>query len=385
MAFVVAWLGGSGVIFGAAFRTYLPGGWWAVLGVLLLAVLPVWQLTQGWRCRCYPSKAMRLWALRPFWYAMLGMPLIAAGITLGALVGWPFDAAGEAGRWTFAVSGPALLFVAVVGYFDSRRLTLRRLTVHLPRLPPAFDGLRIAQISDLHVGPHTRRAFLRQVAEQVMGESPDLIAITGDQVDDFSRDVEHFNTAFGGLGAPLGVYAIPGNHDVYAGWSAVAQGLREAGFTVLVNAAVSLERRGQRLWVAGTGDPAGSGSPLGADPVVAPDITRTLAAVPADDCVLVLAHNPGLWPRLSARGADLTLSGHTHYGQFVWPWRAWCLASPFLRYAMGAHRDGDSLLYINPGTNYWGLPLRFRTPPEVTLLTLRATPEDEPSIVGLVN
>ena len=68
---------------------------------------------------------------------------------------------------------------------------------------------------------------------------------------------------------------------------------------------------------------------------------------------------------------ELTLSGHTHYGQLVIPWLKWSLASPFLEHAMGEHRSGRSHLYINPGTNYWGIPFRIGTSPEVTVLTLR--------------
>ena len=88
----------------------------------------------------------------------------------------------------------------------------------------------------------------------------------------------------------------------------------------------------------------------------------------------MLAHNPALWPALAERGVELTLSGHTHYGQIAIPWLGWSLASPFLEHAMGEHRQDGSYLYINPGTNYWGIPFRIGTPPEVTVLTLRAAP-----------
>src|SRR4029079_18653797 len=84
-----------------------------------------------------------------------------------------------------------------------------------------------------------------------------------------------------------------------------------------------------------------------------------------------LAHNPALWPALAARGVALTLSGHTHWGQFALPRLGWSLASPFLRHAMGAHHEREALLYINPGTGYWGIPFRLGALPEVTLVTLR--------------
>jgi predicted MPP superfamily phosphohydrolase len=142
------------------------------------------------------------------------------------------------------------------------------------------------------------------------------------------------------------------------------------GITVLVNDAIELEHRSQRFWVAGTGDPAGRGRGRGTSDA-APDIARTLARVPAGAFTIALAHNPGLWPELALRGVDLTLSGHTHYGQLSIPRMGWSLASLFLEHAMGWHSRGNALLYISPGTNYWGLPLRLGALPEVTVLTLR--------------
>jgi predicted MPP superfamily phosphohydrolase len=88
--------------------------------------------------------------------------------------------------------------------------------------------------------------------------------------------------------------------------------------------------------------------------------------------VIAFAHNPALWPSLAARGVALTLSGHTHWGQFALPKLGWSLASPFLEHAMAAHVERDALLYISPGTGYWGIPFRIGASPEVTLVTLRA-------------
>jgi hypothetical protein len=314
----------------------------------------------------YPSAFARLWVMRPFWYTQLFMPLLAVSGLIGAVAGLPFGAGGTAGRWALALAAAAVSGLAVWGYAGARRLRVRRLDIGVDALPAGLDGMRIVQVSDLHVGPHTSRRYLARVAAAVRDARPDLLVYTGDQVDDYARDVEPFAAAFRGLTAPLGVFAIPGNHDVYAGWPAVQRGLEAMGITVLVNRALPLERDGARFWVAGAGDPAGRrGTP------VAPDIERTLAAIPPGDFTLALAHNPALWPALARRGVELTLSGHTHYGQIAIPRLGWSLASPFLEHAMGQHREGRSQLYINPGTNYWGIPFRLGTPPEVTVLTLR--------------
>ena len=371
IGFVAVWLGGSWLVVGGWLSPFI--GWGAVAAGMAAAALPVWTFIRGMRGELYPSAVTRLLILRPFWYAMLFMPLLAIVTLLGATLGLPFGASGVAGRWALGGGAALAAVAAIAGYAGARRLVVRRLEVRMPRLPAAFDGLRVVQISDLHVGPHTSKRFLRRVAETVWAENPELIAITGDQVDDFARDVEHFNRAFSELQAPLGTFAVAGNHDVYAGWDAVRHGLAEAGFGVLVNESVPVERSGERLWIAGTGDPAGTSWPGDSSRGAAPDVERTLAAVPADEPVLALAHNPAVWPGLAARGVDLTLSGHTHYGQMAIPSRGWSMASPFQELAMGWHRRDRSLLYINPGTNYWGIPFRLGTPPEVTVLTLRTS------------
>jgi uncharacterized protein len=235
------------------------------------------------------------------------------------------------------------------------------------------------------VGPHTSRAYLRRVFQAIEDAGPEMIAITGDQVDDYAADIEHFARAFSSLSAPLGVFAIPGNHDVYAGWPEVRKGLEEMGMTVLVNESRPLTRGGERFWIAGTGDPAGAGRPSNAGGDAAPDIVRTLSRIPAGAFTIVLAHNPALWPELAEHDVRLTLSGHTHYGQFSIPALGWSLASAFLDLAMGAYRMGRSLLYINPGTNYWGLPLRIGALPEVTIITLRSASAGEPDSIRVTS
>lgn len=372
LLFVAIWLGGSGLIVGAVLHPLIPGGWYTIILAVLGIIYPVRVIASGLSGATYPSALTRLFVIRPFWYAMLCMPLLAIAGSAGALVGALAGHAGLVAQWSIAGAALVLAAVALAGYFGSRTLVEKRLDVTLPRLPPSFEGMRIVQISDLHVGPHTPHDHLQRVAAVVRAAQPDLVAITGDQVDDFAHDADRFVEYFGRFDAPHGSVAIAGNHDVFAGWDAVARGLAKGDITVLVNDAIALDRGDDRLWVCGTGDPAGRGWRSGGGSHVAPDIGRTLARVPPHEMVIALAHNPALWPALVERGVDLTLSGHTHYGQLAVPQKNWSLASLFLEFAMGHHQREASLLYINPGTNYWGLPLRIGTPPEVTVLTLRA-------------
>jgi len=343
--------------------------WAAVLLVAVASTVPlvVFVVRGGWRA--YPTAAFRLFVVRPVLYTQLLLPLVAGAGLVGVVAGAPFGAALPVGRLTAAATIIAMGLLFSVGYIGSGWLVVRQVVATLPELPSAWDGVRIAQISDLHVGPHTSRRFLGRVTDTIAAIRPDVIAITGDLVDDRAEDVAHFAAAISRLDAPLGVYLIPGNHDVYAGWADVAHRLQASlpEATLLVNDARILTRDGSRLAIAGTGDPAGRRSSEG----VAPDLDRTLERVPAGTATVALAHNPSLWPALAERGVGLTLSGHTHWGQFALPGLGWSLASPFLARAMGAHVEGDALLYINPGTGYWGLPFRIGANPEITVVTLR--------------
>lgn len=367
---LLLWTATWWMILGALLHPVLPGGWLTVLAAAILCTAPILARLGNMGVEAYPSALKRIWLFRSFWYIQLFIPLLSLTGLVGALAGLPFGAGGSAGRWALAAAAAALALFGLVGYAGTRRLVVRRVDVRFDDLPAGLEGMRIVQVSDLHVGPHTSRRHLARIAAAVRDAQPDLIAITGDQVDDYARDVEPFAAAFGDLSAPLGVFAIPGNHDVYAGWPAVRRGLEAMGLTVLVNRAVPLERNGSRFWVAGTGDPAGRPLSQGGSGA-APDIERTLAGVPPEDFTIALAHNPALWPALAQRGVDLTLSGHTHHGQLSIPRLKWSLASPFVKHAMGEHRQERSQLYVSPGTNYWGIPFRIGALPEVTVLTLR--------------
>jgi predicted MPP superfamily phosphohydrolase len=365
---VLAVLTACWLVVGASLAPRLPGGGWtaaALWALFTLVPLAVFVATRS--LGVYPGAVVRLVVFRPLWYAQLFVvPLAAVGV-LGWLAGWPFARAEAVGRVAVLVGGGLMAALAVAGYAGSRRLEVRRFVAVLPDLPPAADGLTVAQVSDLHVGPQTSRRYLERVAAAIAAERPELIAVTGDLVDDFPGDVEHYAAALGRLAAPLGVYAVPGNHEVYTGWTRLRPRLEALPLTMLVNRAVRVARRGGHFVVAGTGDPA---APRGAE--VAPDIDRALAGAPEGSFVLALAHNPALWPLLAARGVGLTLSGHTHWGQLAFARRGWSLASPFLELAMGAHTQGKSVLYIHPGTNYWGIPFRLGHAAQVAIIELRA-------------
>lgn len=278
-AVVAVWTGLWWLIIGALLAPVVPGGWTTIGVAAALAYSPLFVLIRAF-AGAYPGVATRLLIFRPFWYVQLASLLLALSGAIGAVIGAPFGAAARTGRLTLTTTAMLFAMAAAAGYAGSRRLRVTHAVLRTEDLSPAFDGLRIVQLSDLHVGPHTSRRFLARVAAAVTRAAPDLIVFTGDQVDDYARDIELFARAFGALAAPLGQFAVAGNHDVYGGWPGVRRGLEAMGVTVLVNEAVEIARGADRLWIAGTGDPAGLASfPRGAR-AAAPDIDRTLARVP---------------------------------------------------------------------------------------------------------
>lgn len=378
-------LGASWGAVGAFLAPEVPGGWLSVLAMAgIVTVVPFSLFIVSRARRIYPGRLFRLTVFRFLWYShfllLLSMLAGVAGAVAGAIgaaagLGW--ESVGDWGRIAMGLAAAVFVVGMVAGYWGSRQLVVTDLEVTHAALPTAFDGLRVVQISDVHVGPHTRAAWLKGIADAVTGAAPDLIVVTGDLVDDFDEDVTHYARGLGHLAAPLGVFVIAGNHDIYANWPKVRARLDALPVRVLVNEHAVVTRSGMSLAIAGTGDPAagrGAGSARGA-----PDIPATVRDIPAGMFTLALAHNPALWPALAERDVHLTLSGHTHWGQLAIPALDWCLASPFLEHAMGWHARGGSLLYIHPGTTWWGIPFRLGTPPEVAVLTLRAG-SDAPGI-----
>jgi predicted MPP superfamily phosphohydrolase len=339
--------------------------------MLVLTGLPLAAFMRRQRRREYPGALVRLLVYRPFWYAQLLVLFAGIAGIAGVVLGAPFGASSTLGRWMVGAAAALYAIGIVAGWIGSRWLHVRQLTATFPDLPAALEGLRVVQLSDLHIGPQTSRRFLDRVRSAVRAAGADLIAVTGDLVDDHAPDVAHYARPLGDLAAPLGVYIVPGNHDVYANWPAVRAELERLPVTILVNESRLVERGGGRLAIAGTGDPAGRWI---ATSHAGPDIDAALRGVPPGTFTIALAHNPSLWPALADRGVHLTLSGHTHWGQLALPAFKWSLAGVFLDHAMGVLTRDESLLYIHPGTGFWGIPFRIGARPEITIISLRRGP-----------
>ncbi len=263
---------------------------------------------------------------------------------------------------TFALAS----LLAFWGLYQARRLPqVRHIEVPIDELPEALDGLRIAQISDLHVGPTIKGDFVRRIVERVNALDADIIAFTGDMADGSVERLAKHVAPLAELRAKLGRFYITGNHEYYSGVEQWVEQARQLGFRVLLNESVLLHYRKKRVAIVGITD-HGAGEIFAAH---ASDPKGALAAAPAADMTLILAHQPRSIS--AAEGAHLQLSGHTHGGQFF-PWKYIVpLQQPYLS---GLHRHEKMWIYVHNGSGYWGPPLRLGAPSEIALLTLRRTP-----------
>jgi len=254
-------------------------------------------------------------------------------------------------------------------------------TMWLPGLPWTLDGVTIAQLSDLHVTPQSGTDLVRRAIEIVKQSRADLIVLTGDYVTHSADNIALCVEALSALEAPLGVYAVLGNHDVWTDGDRVAAGLGEAGITVLRDTAVPVSVPDARLWLVGIDDIGYTNRPGASceafEGLWRETLTRgsdMLDALPPDEPRLLLVHNPDVHEVLSARRVDLALSGHTHGGQVRLP----VLGAPLLpscygnKYAQGLVRAPHWPAYVNRGLGTISPHIRLNCRPEVTILTLRS-------------
>lgn len=241
-------------------------------------------------------------------------------------------------------------------------LTIERREVCLRRLPAELDGLRIVQLSDLHLGPLTSSEQLRRAIEVANNLNPDIIALTGDYISHERQYAAPCAEIVGRLRARCGVYAVLGNHDHWTDAALITDLFRAEGIQVLINEGMRFEKDGASFWLAGVDD-----TMVGLE-----DLSLALAGARADEMKLLLAHNPIILRRAARAGVDLVLSGHTHGGQVTIRSERSASGRPRRRLLRGLGRQGETQIYVTRGLGTVILPIRYGCPPEVSLLELRS-------------
>lgn len=303
----------------------------------------------------------------------------------------PVEGTGETmGRARFlsqiGLIAAAVPFVSVLyGMTRGRRtFNVAHVLVGSPKLPAEFEGLRIVQISDMHLGSFGGDlSIVRHGVELINAQDPDVIVFTGDMVNDYADEAEPFIEVLQGLRAEMGKFSILGNHDYsdYPRWdhiTAKARNLerlkaiqRQMGFRLLLDEHVILERGGARIGLLGVQNWGVRFQQYG-------DLARTVRGTEQLPFRILLSHDPTHWDaQVRDTGIDLMLAGHTHGAQFgvkvggttfspaQWVYKQWA----------GLYREGHQFLYVNRGFGFIGFPGRVGMPPEITVLELRRVPE----------
>lgn len=270
------------------------------------------------------------------------------------------------------ISTAATVFIGgggiVYGRFvESSWVQVKKVALRLPRLQPAFDGFRLAHISDIHMdGKGMTRDYLRTVCGLISDQKVDYVAITGDFVTRHAEDfVEDLNVELTSLAARLPVVAVLGNHDHWTNAGLVREMLKFSGVVNVSNGVLTLERDGDLLHLCGVDDVWEKQH----------RIDRVLAKLPAEGAAILLAHEPDYAAESAKFGRfDLQLSGHSHGGQVVIP----AFGPPLLPslgqvYPAGQYQVGEMIQYTNRGIGTIEPRVRINCRPEVTIFTLHSS------------
>jgi len=243
---------------------------------------------------------------------------------------------------------------------------VNRVEIPIQGLSKQLDGFKIALISDIHISPTVHGDTVADIVRRVNELGPDLVAHTGDMVDGTVEEMAHDAEPLARLNARHGVFFVTGNHEYYwdlAGWQKV---IKQFGHVTLNNEHRLVEHNGARLLVAGVTDYSAGGH----DPIHRSDPAKALEGAPDHDYTIMLAHQPRSVEAIFATGkVDLQLSGHTHGGQYF-PWNF--IVRFFHPVDPGLTDYKGMWVYLTRGSVYWGPPLRFGSPKEISLLVLRS-------------
>lgn len=280
----------------------------------------------------------------------------------------------------FAVTG-----YKAYGSLDEIEIT-RELPIQIPYLPRSMEGLRVVQITDLHVGPYLGKGTLQHMVNLINELAPDLVIITGDIIDRSLTDLPEGLRGLTGIRATLGTYAVLGNHDISSdpysrsgnliGGINIAQGFDSIGIQTLRNEVTYVGSGSDRLallgldWLSQPGDRRFYSY---RQPETSSQLSRMMEQIAPETPTILMAHHPDTFDDSASLGIGLTLSGHTHGGQIALASInsvPIALASLRYQYVSGLYQMNGSSLYVNRGIGYFGIPVRINCPPEISLFKL---------------
>ena len=337
---------------------------------LILALFVFLQLLGPFLYRLYPNHSGRSFVLHWITYSTLGLfaslffYTVAVDLFLGIWKLFRADDAVDLQRRGFLAVVAMTLGSVVIGFSQAvRGPKVFRVDIPIENLPEELEGFKIAQISDLHVGPTIGRKYTEQVVQMVNALSPDLIALTGDFVDGSVTRLRSALEPIATLRAKHGTFFVTGNHEYYWGVQEWVDEFRKLGARVLLNEHVVIEEHGKELVIAGVTDRS-----AGHIPGHESNPKKSLDGAPDQGIKILLAHQPATYKDAYDAGFQLQLSGHTHGGQFF-PWNL--VVKLAQRYYKGLNKHEKMWVYVNRGAGYWGPPHRFAVPSEISLLKLR--------------
>ncbi|MGA2360448.1 MAG: metallophosphoesterase [Terriglobales bacterium] len=288
-------------------------------------------------------------------------------------------------QYAAALAGGVPFLAATYGFAAGRlRYTIERVDVPVANLPPELDGLRIAQLSDIHIGDYMPPREIARAVDMANDLQPDISFVTGDFISGEGDPLDTCITELSRLRAPLGVWGCNGNHEIYAGAEDDAERLfREKGMRLLRAASAVVEHNGGRFNLLGVDYQRDHMTSEGDHP--GPMLQEIEHLIRRDMPNVLLSHNPNSFHRAAEMGIELSLAGHTHGGQvrfeivdhsvsparLITPFVAGLYHLPMPFSAPASNGAQKAALYVNRGLGTLGFPVRIGVPPEITLLTLR--------------
>jgi len=302
------------------------------------------------------------------WMGFLFLFVVSAALLdLGRLAAWlvgtllrrdiPIPLAGTAG---FLLPFCLAAGISIYGWFEALNIRQERVTLVTSKLPPGIERLRIVQISDVHVGLIVREERIRQIIAAIREANPDILVSTGDLVDGHVSHFDGIAELFRELHPRFGAFAVPGNHEYYVGIDQANAFTERAGFTLLPGRTAEVAAM---ITIAGVDDPAAARFGTAKMEKEA----ALLAPLSRHKFTLFLKHRPVIDPT-SVGLFDLQLSGHVHKGQ-IFPFNLLTYLNFPVRAGL-TRLSAESSIHVSRGTGTWGPPIRFLSPPEVTVIDL---------------